>query len=419
MFLLFAILLFVLVRYYKKKGLTPSLFVIFVFLLSSGMTLVYAWSGDVTNQSNLFTDIYYILNLLFFYIPLLNNNIVSKEAYFPSQVVSTLSYILIISGGITLWSVISNINLAETIENWSSLRDEYYSTLRDMTVATSFSEKVQANFIHILPLSIPLFVYNFIKGDKVKAIALLIVSFALVLYALTKAERQGLLVYMSDFIFSILFFKDRMSKAFKQKIITACGVTLSLIVAILIAITISRFGDKQGGILDSLFGYGGAQPVNAAMFLEEIEDQKLNGQLNFPYLVDKELIVQINDYVRSPHYLNVFGSIVGSFYIDFGYTSIIYVILFVLVFHNVLRYFKRTKSFAYFYLYYLYYQIMFLGVFYYGYSSPPLVRIIIIFLILIVLLEIIAKKYPRRNATESIYNSFNLQSEVNNIKNVS
>ena len=272
--------------------------------------------------------------------------------------------------------------------NWLAARNEYYSTYGELEVATTISERVASNIVPIIFMCWPIAMYQLSRGHNKKlGILLIIVSCSSLIDSLKIAERQGLILYIANALFSYLIFKDDFSKSTRKKIVTISILIIGLLVTLVGAITISRFGDNNDRLLVSLANYSGVQPFNAAYFLEELNSQALGGKLNFPFLTGTPMILILNDEITSSEYLNVFGSIVGSYYLDFGYLSIIPIAIVSGLFLGLMKIFKRKGSFIFFYIYCLYFNIMFVGIFYNKYNSPPHIRNIILLGILIIVLE--------------------------------
>ena len=402
MYLLFLTLLYLTCRCYRKFGYSPSFFILLVYLISSIGGIIYYYVFREVNNNFLY-NVYYIINLIILLIPLVKYHIDIDRIEFKNTAIKYFSILLIVLGVFSLYSCISDFNLLEVFYSWSDLRNEYYSDYGEIVIETKLHARIASNFLCILPLSIPLGIYYLVDGQKMMSISLLVVSLSLLLSTIMKGERQGLLEYMSYYIFSILLFKDIMSSNLKKKIFIFTTVIISSLTIVVGLITISRFEDR--GILESLFNYSGIQLYNANDFLEVVQGQTLNGALNFSYLTGDSAIYKINEEISAPFYLNVFGGIVGSFYLDFGYATIIFTSIFAYLFCTLFKFFYRKKSFIFFYLYFIYFQIMFVGVFYFKHTSHTFFRSSILFAVLIVLLEFIFKK---RSNVQSINNSLNL-----------
>lgn len=216
------------------------------------------------------------------------------------------------------------------------------------------------------------------RQNRILGILLIIVSSSSLISSLKIAERQGILLYIGNVLFSYLIFKNDFSKSIRNKILLISAIILGLSITLIGAISFSRFGEDSDTLISSLVDYSGIQPFNAAYFLEKLHNQALGGRLNFPFLTRTPMILQINDEISAAEYLNVFGSIVGSYYLDFGYFTVFVIIFVAILFYRLMNIFKRKGSLLFFYFYCLYFNIMFIGVFYNKYNSPPEIRNLIL-----------------------------------------
>lgn len=393
MVLIFAVFLYIFHKLYRNVGVTPSLFLISGYLLSSIIGLLYLiyYKENIYDYSY-FSMVYYIISIVIFLMPLIRFSGKSELFTFPNRTTNIVSYVLIVLGFISLFFELKDFNYAELAVNWLAARNEYYSDYGTMNVASSFSERISSNIMPLIFITWPLAMYHFSRGKNKKlAILLILASSTSLINSLKIAERQGIITYIANALFSYLIFKDEFTEDVKRKILIFSTASIGLLVFIVGAITFSRFGEEDEGLILSLASYGGVQPFNAAFFLEELHSQALGGKLNFPFITGTSLITLINDEINSTEFLNVFGSIVGSFYLDFGYFSVFVIALFSFIFYKLMKIFKSNKSLLFFYIYALYFEIMFLGIFYYRYNSPPNVRNIILFGIMIYILEHIFK----------------------------
>lgn len=393
MVIILIVLLYITKNLYKKDGVTPSLFLVSGYLLSTIVGIIYLiyYSEEIYDYSY-FSMIYYIVCLVVFLFPLLKYTGKSIVFSFPKRTTNIISYILIVLGLIALFFEVKDFNLAELMVNWLDARNEYYSDFGEFEVASSLSESIASNVKSLIFMCWPLAMFQLSKGrNKKLAILLIIASCCSLISSLKIAERQGLILYIANALFSYLVFKDEFSEAARRKILIFATVVIGLLVTLIGAITLSRFGEDNDSLISSLANYAGVQPFNAAYFLEELHSQALGGKLNFPFLTGGGMIVLINEVISSSEFLNVFGSIVGSYYLDFGYFTIFVVAIVSCFFLKLMKSFKKKGSLLFFFFYCLYFNIMFVGVFYNKYNSPQIVRNIFLLGILIWGLEIVFK----------------------------
>lgn len=391
MILIFFVLLFLAKKLNKQNGLTPSLFVVYTYMLSTiiGIVCRIHMPTNIYTNYNYFSMVYYALNLFVLLLPLFKNNSISDDFFFPNNCIQLFSIILIVGGLMAVLYEIVEFDFGVAATNWSDVRSDYYANMEDdVSVASSLYGKIGANFEHILFFAVPLAFYNITKKKNLIAILLLFVSTSVLLHSLRYGERQSLLLWLSYIIMSYLLFKNKLSKKTKKYLkisLMTGGVFVLLLVA---SITMSRFGgDGDDRLIGSLYAYSGVQPYNAAYFLENLSSRTLGGRLNFPFLVGGSSIYVINDFFVTDFYLNSFSSIIGSYYKDFGYYTIIVSTLVSLFFLYLMNVSRKGKSLLYLYIYCVYFNMMFVGVFYNKFTSPTLVRNIVVFGLLIWLYE--------------------------------
>lgn len=394
MLLLLFVLIYISARMYKKRGITSSLIIVLAYLLSTilGIVYKYLYPKEIEDYS-CFSMIYYTVCLFIFLIPLIKNNVDRNAFVFPEKSTKILTIIIILGGFTVIYSDIMNFDVGRIGMSWVEQRNDYYQNYQDDIIATTWYDRIASNIRHLMVLSLPLFYYQLSKGNKVFAVLLGVSSLSILANSIMNASRQEFILWLGGAVYSFYMFKKSMSDKTIRHVKVVMGVTGGMVVSLIVAITLSRFGSDTGHDTLSLFlNYSGVQPYNAAQFLEKLNSQAQWGNINFPFLKGIPAIKVINDYINAPFYLNVFGSLVGSFYLDFGYYSIFFIVLYSLFFDGLLSYYKKRKSLAYFYLYFFYCDIVFSGMFYYRYISSERIRMIFLVLILIICFDFIISR---------------------------
>lgn len=397
--LLFLIILFYYRKERKRQGFTPSVLVMLVFLGSLFLSCIYYFYNKTLYHFGIIATFYYAFSLIIFFLPLSVFSGKMNEIQLPKKTVNFFSWIIIAGGAIYIIITISNINIMEVLMNWGDMRSEYYKTYGDSKVATNIYERIAANIYPLMFFAFPLAFYHFSNGNRKMSTLLFIASTSLLIYGFSIAARQEFVLWILGFATSFLMFNQRLSRWNLKKMIAITAILVGGVVAILYTATMSRFGESDA--LDSLFGYTAAQPYKAGYFLEQLGSQKLWGQANFCFLVGKPYITEYNDVINSPEFLNVFGSIVGSYYLDFGYFSIFFIALVALFFLNFMRYFKKKGSIMFFYMYVIYLNMMIVGVFYNKYVDPPSVRAFFLIGLLLFFYEQFTSKKIQHNGVDN------------------
>lgn len=379
---------------YKKKGTTTSFIIIGFFVLSTILGIVYKrlYPNQVPDYS-FFSMVYYVLCLVIFMIPLIHNNNDWRDYSFPKEFVNLFSVIIIVSGFIVLLSDIINFDVNRLNMSWLDQRNEYYFNYQDNIIYTKWYDRISSNVRHLMLFSLPLFYYHLCRGNKWYSILMGIASMSIFAMSIMNASRQEFILWIVGALYSYIFFKSGLSKKAIRGVNIFLIIFGSVAILLVFAITLSRFGGSSSrDTFSSFLNYSGVQPYNAARFLEDLSPQAQWGLINFPYLRGSGAVKVINDYIEAPYYLNVFGSLVGSFYLDFGYFTIFIVFIYALMFDKLLSLYKRRNSFAYFYLFFIYCDIIFSGLFYYRYISSERIRILLFFFLVIIFYEQFAKK---------------------------
>lgn len=390
MLIILAVLLIIARRKYKETGTTGTLIILYSFILSTFLGVVYKiLFPNQVGQYSIFSMLYYLICLILFFVPLLKNNIGWESFYFPEKSTRIISIILIIGGFVVLYSSIVNFDMNRLNMSLLEQRNEYYQNYHeDAVIATRWYDRISSNIRHLMILSIPLFYYYLCKNEKKYAVLLGSASLSLLAMSIMNASRQEFILWVGCTLYSYFLFRSGLNEKTKHGVKLFLWIFGGLSIAAVVAITLSRFGAGTGyNTWNVFFQYSGAQPYNAARFLEELHSQAQWGKINFPYLWGSGYVKEINDYIESPFYLNVFGSLVGSFYLDFGYFTVFFVFIYSLLFDKLLSFYKRKNSFAYFFLYNIYCDIIFSGMFYYRYITSERIRILVFVLFLIIIID--------------------------------
>lgn len=350
-----------------------------LYAFSAFCSVVYPFFLPVDYEQDWIAYIYYTLCILILLYPIWCFGKVNCTNFtFPKRFINWTSYILIIFGIIALINILPQVFTLRTyINNMSEIRSAYYhgDPLAETSTSLIF---VLANWVTYIQFFSPVFAFlNYIKGKKFIALLLCIVSLVPAIDKLIIGEREASVVVLSNFIFAYIFFKPLLSDEIEVKV-KKIGMWLTFpFVLFIVAMTFSRFGESDGGTIGGLLAYTGQQPYNFSYFFSHIniEQQYLGGKLSFSYLFpEKERLEgQINEHISAGEYLNVFAGIPGSMLLDFAYVAII-VIFFIAMFFLFIFSSKRSQKagrydFSIFMAFLIYYQIIFMGIFYFDFTS--------------------------------------------------
>lgn len=385
----FIIILVLFLKVRKENSIRRWIFGLYTF--SALCSVIYPFVLPVKYEQNVIAYIYYTACILITLYPIWRFGKVNcMDFIFPEKFINWASIVLIIFGIIGLINVLPQIFTLNTyLNNISEIRSAYYQG--DPLVETNTSLIfVLANWVTYIQYFSPVFAFlHILKGKRIVALLLCVVSFLPALNGFIIGEREASVVVLSNFIFAFIFFRPLLSDKIASTI-KKVGLCLTLpFVIFIIAMTISRFGESDGGTLGGLLAYVGEQPYNFSYFFShiDIEQQKLGGKLSFSYLFpeNQRLEGQINQHISAEEYLNVFASIPGTFLLDFAYYAIIVISLMALFFLFIFSSKRNRKTnkynFSVFMAFLIYYQIVFMGIFYFDFTSKYVVSMCILMFI--------------------------------------
>lgn len=394
-FVYFFILLYIFNRINKEKTIRRWVYGLYCF--SSFCSVLYYLFIPIKYEQSIIAHIYYILCTLLLLYPIWYiGNKDCNDFELPERFIKASSYLLIFFGFISLYYTIPQLFTLKTyLNNLSEIRSAYYHQDNIFETSNSFIS-ILANWVSYIQFLSPFYcILNIVKRNYKIAVLLFIVSFVPALNNMLIGEREASVVVLSNFVFSyIFFFRDFTPKIIKRiKIIGA--LFLSILVIFIIYMTYSRF--NESGIGKSLLVYIGEQPFNFSYFFSNIniQEQYLGGRYTFGYLFpeSQRLDGQLNEFINANEYLNVFAGIPGSFLLDFSYAAIFIILLFSRFFCSFFKEKNRKKNGKYGFsiclAYIIYYQIIFMGLFYFDFNR----KYTIIMCILVFLAYVITKYF--------------------------
>lgn len=364
-------------RYRKENSIRRWILGLYCF--SALCSVFYPFFRNVDYEQDGIAYIYYtICNLILLSPVLYFGNINCKDFVFPEKFARWMGYILVVFGVISLANILPQLFTLRTfLNNLSEIRSAYYNN-EELTEVNTSLIYVLANWVMYIQFFSPTFAFmNFINGKRLMAFLLCVVSLVPALNRLLIGEREACVVVLSNFIFAYIFFRPVLSDDFAKKI-KKIGILFTAPLALfVVAMTFSRFGESDGGVIGGIMAYVGEQPYNFSYFFSNIniEEQYLGGKLSFGYLFPKseQLEGQINEYIFAGEYLNVFAGIPGTMLLDFSYAAIFVILLMASVFWGTFRLNRRKEmmkyDFSIFMLFLIYYQIIFMGIFYFDFKS--------------------------------------------------
>lgn len=174
--------------------------------------------------------------------------------------------------------------------------------------------------------NILLFFYSLsFRNDKKWFLYLLIISSASrIFHSLTYMGRDGILFWVFSFVFTFIVFRQYLKPEAIRLIKRIALIILAFALLLLIAISISRFGESDSGVFLSLIDYFGQPINNFGMLFDRFHDYRGLNKV-FPLLYGEtgasgaEVLASVDDfYLKYGIASNAFYTFVGSFYKAIG-----------------------------------------------------------------------------------------------------
>ena len=210
--------------------------------------------------------------------------------------------------------------------------------------------------IHNIFSNVALFIISYYltvrNKNKYLLILLLVVIIADLLYPLSKGGRTDVIMKFFAIIMALSIFYPYYSQQLK-KIIKKVFIVMSIIITIpFMAMTISRFGEREGGTIGGMLSYIAQAPLNFnnnALNNGGIRfgDRTINLFKQFAGLNPPASINDVR-FKYSHHKMNdsIFSTYVGDFVLDYGpLAAVVIFILLSFIFFRIIRIRRKTISF--------------------------------------------------------------------------
>lgn len=377
-FCYFLLFLWVTLAYRKKwKGSVGYLLLLF-YSVSAFLTLVEQIVGPINNPTlDVTATIYYVACVLISLWPfLILGKYDCRNFEFYDTPIRYVSYVLIFFGIIEV--VTSSVaifnNRAIFLSNLADIRYSFYSTMDTAVTNRSAFQKITI-LVHYFQYMSPFCcIYFLTKGNKKMAVWLAIASFGFPLHNITYGEREAVLIFASNWAFCLMFFRPALIESVRARLKRIVLIVSIPFILYFIGMTIARFADSSQGSFDSVLAYGGDMPFFFSHIFNDpqIEAQKLGGIYTFGWIFppSQRVQAQLNEYIRTDLYLNQFGGLPGSFYLDFGKRAILVILAFALAYLVFVHTSSKKNGkfpFHIFILFYFSFQVKFMNIFYFDY----------------------------------------------------
>lgn len=387
--ILFSLLAF---RYYKTKQNAPLSWVIAIYYFSSSIVANYLYYTNSYNEfKNISITIHSVLYHFFCLFLLLEGFYQIEKSIrleLPRIRFGRLLWFLMPVIIISFISIYDSVNLLSKVSGMSvvEIRSAYnQNDLYEQRSGLLISYIRGLSFI-LYPICIFFFFYisHFYPNKIFFALLLIISSLSIGIGGLTIAGRDTLVQWIIMFGCNYLFFKPLITKKLKRIILIIGSIAIIFSSVAIVFITMQRFGEQRKDVIDSALSYFGQGFINFSKYFELFPNGSFFGKTTFPVLfpvAERVSFAHLNDNFPTISFdLNVFTTMIGNFYMDFGYLGTIILSLFIyflLLFIKLLR----NKSFSYYFLFLYILQILICGLFWFMHSSLMFQKIFLLLLL--------------------------------------
>lgn len=362
------------VRNYKRYGLNSSSTLIGLYFSSAIAQLVLVLYHPQYSEGKLYIDatLYHLVTSILFMAPIINhgNKLQMSALYIPSKLFKQVSYSLIIIGMLTIVLSISGIQNVLSFENFDGARQDAIWGDEDK----SFYSYGLVGYIATIGMITPMFAifmafYRLFKECNPDIIfyLLIITSLSGTFMNLTIAGRDGLVRWLMFVICNIAIYKNYFSIRsipFILKVIFI--IMLIFVVLFFLLITYSRFGEGKDAIM-SIVDYLGMSFYRFSEIFNGVGTNYLFGFNSlFPILPGgmNSLDIAKLDLNFST---SSFHTFIGSFVLNVG---TFWTIMMALIFNIGYRLSHKVVNCKLnnFFSYMIFYQIVYIGIFYFVYA---------------------------------------------------
>ena len=379
--ILYSLLFVSLLYFYRRKnGNCVGTWLLLWYAIASLLTV---WEYYTTPINSTYLDftacVYYAACQILALIPfLILGKYDCSRFLFNRELFRYLSFVLILFGFIKLATSVTELyrNIGILFGNIEEIRYAFYDSLLESQNKSAFDKLmiIINNFQFMSPF---LAFYFLCKGEGKMALCLFIASLGMPVGQMTHGEREGALKYIVNLYFCYKFFSPSLTEVVRNRVKKLGVQILTPFIIFIVAMTLGRFaGAGNRGVTNSLFLYGGDQPFffttlfNDQNIISQIQGGRVNFQYFFPAI--ERVQGQINMYINSDLYLNQFGGLPGSMFLDFGYYAIVVIGLFSLMYYTIIR--KAIKKSMYLplhitFLFYFSFQVLYMNIYYFDFCS--------------------------------------------------
>lgn len=372
-----------------------------VMYISSVLLVSFYNNWEISSDSKAYIYMAIILIILLIPFCVIDDNII-ETLILPSDKWLKPTILILTIGSLfsALFYIPSAIKaLSVGVNEISYIRDLIIATGENPFIRRSIFNTIASIFSTFYMIQIVFFFITIIKERKLnwKSYVILFSSTSYIFLVLSFMGRDCFVFWLLSFLFLYVFFSKFIGNSERRKIKKIFILMMSICIFIFIIITIGRFlSSSDSDFIYPFLDYMGQGPL----FFPDIYNVGLihNGGSGIFSLIIKNVDMNTINNNEVVFYMygirsNVFRTIVGSLYLNFGEYGTIIFSLVISVF--VMLYAPRNKhnwDFSFIIIYVLYVMIMYQGVFYFKlYDNASNLYIILSFL-----MALIFKRIPKQ-----------------------
>lgn len=399
----------------RKRNLDAGWIIILSYLISAGFAIWLYMSPAVYydfEPLRFFPFVYLFLMLLLALSPVIrfdSKQITSIEQ--PNMFVLNATACFIIFFSVlyipSLYRLFQEGGLTQLLTNPEAGQDKYLETMLEAENTGSGIENIPSIVVNAFSDITILLLFYYLSLPKKRWWLIVCLFISAALYTLTpifSGERGNVVIALMTILAAYFLMRSYFSARLRKWVDRAGLILIAMVTIPIAAITISRFGDREGGAMASVVYYAGQAPLNFNNYGLDAGGIR-NGDRTFNLvkrLVDPNTP---NNYVerRDKYYYlkmddNIFYTFVGDFTLDFG--PYIAPLIFILFTMFILTYTKPKENKIAFHqllLIYLVACICMQGSFYlFAYADTAGLKIVVLFILYFVL-----KYFPNKTSKES------------------
>lgn len=301
----------------------------------------------------------------------------------------TISWILI---AFTSASLAFNFNeivgslqsgFAASMSGFSDIRGEFYDSVSDNVGGEGMQLSAAQYLINFAPAFSPImllfFFYSitFMKNSKVMNLLLFLSSLVIVLQSFVSASRTQSIYWLMTIIPIYMFFRPFIKEKTKWVINGLIGLLVSTMAIYFVAVSISRFEDRNTGTNGYLAYYAGQTYPHFVNVWDHYTYDGITVDRLLPitskYILRNKFdrtLYREREGQRIGAPVNIFFTFLGDALIDFGVVGMfIYLIIFVMICKRCMKSFIRSVTLSHLIIYVLLIRQIALGLFAYVYTS--------------------------------------------------